>query len=102
VALAVQGCSDADDEAVKHNLSALCACCNSGGGGDNSSIANSVLATHAHPLLLRLQLLLSASAVRAVNRARSTAAQHHAAHNPEQLIARRFGVMRGGRSDRTI
>jgi len=58
----VQGCADADDEAVKHNVSALCACYNSG-GGESSSIASSVLSPHAHPLLLRLQLLLSASAV---------------------------------------
>ena len=64
VTLAVQGCSDADDEAVRHNVSALCACCNSSSGGTSSSIASSVLAPHAHPLLLRLQLLLSASAVR--------------------------------------
>jgi hypothetical protein len=64
VALAVQGCSDADDEAVRHNVSALCACCNSGGeSGSSMSIASSVLASHAHPLLLRLQLLLSASSV---------------------------------------
>jgi hypothetical protein len=66
VALAVQGCSDADDEAVKHHVSALCACCNSGGGSDSSSmLSSSILAAHAHPLLLRLQLLLSASSVSA-------------------------------------
>jgi len=65
VALAVQGCSDADDEAVKHHVSALCACCNSGGGSDSSMLSSSILAAHAHPLLLRLQLLLSASSVSA-------------------------------------
>ncbi len=68
VALAVQGCSDADDEVVKHHVSALCACCNSGGGSDSSSnpmLSGSILAAHAHPLLLRLQLLLSASSVSA-------------------------------------